>query len=343
VNYSLELVVMESFSSLLSRRRTAPEELIRDNRMRLAGGTIAYTLAGTGPPLLLIHGLGGDRHTWRALLPGLARNHTVIAPDLPGHGDSDPPAGDYSLGAHATSLRDLLLALGIRRASIAGHSLGGGVALQAGYQFPDRVDRLILISSGGLGPEVNYLLRAATLPGAGAVVAVLATLPTGLMKRLLALLPLLVSSFDAELIVGALRGLRAEQQRKAFIRTARAVIDWRGQSVSAARQVGLLRDVPVLVAWGAQDTTIPPQHHLALAERVPHAVMVEITDAGHYPHETAAAQLLPAMEKFLSSTQPFRYSEARWVEQLTGLPEHNGYATASKRKPDGPDASAAGC
>lgn len=251
---------MESFSSLLSRRRTAPAQRICDGRIRLAGGTIAYTLAGAGPALLLIHGLGGDRQTWEPLLPGLARTHTVIAPDLPGHGESDAPAGDYSLGAHASALRDLLLALGHRRVSIAGHSLGGGVALQTAYQFPERIDRLMLISSGGLVPSlVNCFVR----------------------RRC-------------------------------------------GQTVSAARQIGLLRDVPVLVAWGADDTTIPPRHHLALAERVPHAVMVEIPDAGHYPHETASAQLLPAMETFLRSTQSFRYCETRWVEQLTESAGHDG-------------------
>jgi pimeloyl-ACP methyl ester carboxylesterase len=312
---------MQSFSALRSRRRTVPAERIHDGRMRLAGGTIAYTLAGAGPALLLIHGLGGNRHTWRPLLPGLSRTHTVIAPDLPGHGESDAPAGDYSLGAHASALRDLLLALGHRRMSVAGHSLGGGVALQTAYQFPERIDRLMLISSGGLGPEVSYLLRAATLPGAEAVVAVLSKIPPALTKRFLGAL---MTGADTELVAAVLHGLRGGQQRKAFIRTARSVIDWRGQTVSAARQTGLLRDVPVLVAWGADDTTIPPRHHLALAERVPHAVMVEIADAGHYPHETASAQLLPAMETFLRSTQPFRYSKTRWVEQLTESPENDG-------------------
>ncbi|RAU93642.1 hypothetical protein DQP58_15950 [Mycobacterium colombiense] len=193
---------------------------------------------GDGPPLLLIHGLGGNRHTRQHLLPGLARNHTVIAPDLPGHGDSDAPPGDYSLGAHATALRDLLLALEVCRVSIAGHSLGGGVALQTAYQFPERVDRLILISTGGLGPEVSYLLRAATPPGADAVSAALFTLPAALTKRLLAIVPSLVSGADADSIVVVLQGLRDGPPRNAFIRTARSVINWRGQSVSAARQLG---------------------------------------------------------------------------------------------------------
>jgi fermentation-respiration switch protein FrsA (DUF1100 family) len=87
--------------------------------------------------------------------------------------------------------------------------------------------------------------------------------------------------------------------------------------VSAIRQLGLLRDVPLLVAWGADDKTIPPRHHNALAERVPHAVTVEMADAGHYPHETAPAQLLSAMETFLAATQPFRYTDDRWVQLLT--------------------------
>ena len=114
-----------------------------------------------------------------------------------------------------------------------------------------------------------------------------------------------------------LRGLASHRQRRAFVRTAHAVIDWRGQTVSATRQLGLLRDVPVLVAWGAKDTTIPPHHHQSFAERVPHAVLVAIPDAGHYPHETAPDQLLAAMEAFLASTTPFQYSEAVWTDLLT--------------------------
>jgi pimeloyl-ACP methyl ester carboxylesterase len=285
--------------------------------MRLAGGAMAYAVAGTGPPLVLIHGLGGTRHTWRHLMSALARTHTVIAPDLPGHGESDAPAGNYSFGGHACAVRDLLLALGHRRASIAGHSLGGGVALQIAYQFPERTDRLVLVSSGGLGSEVTPILRAATLPGAGAVVAALSTVPVAITRRLFEMVPGLVAPSDARLASDGLRGLRNGRQRKTFIRTARTVIDWRGQTVTAGRQTSLLGDIPVLVAWGAHDTTIPPRHHHALADRVPHAVMVEIADAGHYPHETAPAHLLSSIEGFLATTSPFRYSEERWVQLLT--------------------------
>jgi pimeloyl-ACP methyl ester carboxylesterase len=288
-----------------------------EDRMPLTGGAISYTKAGSGPAVLLIHGLGGTRRTWRHLIPGLARTHTVIAPDLPGHGGSDAPAGDYSLGAHACAMRDLLLTLGYPRASIVGHSLGGGVALQSAYQFPERTERIVLISSGGLGAEVTPLLRAATLPGADTVVAGLSTIPAALTQRLFGVLPALIGQSDARVLADVLRGLTDEHQRRAFLRTARTVIDWRGQTVSAGRQLGLLSEVPLLVAWGANDKTIPPRHHHALAERIPHAVTVEIADAGHYPHETAPTQLLSALQTFLAATQPFRYIEDRFVQLLS--------------------------
>ena len=145
----------------------------------------------------------------------------------------------------------------------------------------------------------------------------LSKIPASLTRRVFTVLPPLVASPDANVLAGVLRGLGSHRQRRAFVRTAHNVIDWRGQTVSATRQLGLLRDVPVLVAWGAKDTTIPPHHHQSFAERVPHAVLVVIPDAGHYPHETAPAQLLAAMEAFLASTTPFQYSEADWTDLLT--------------------------
>ncbi len=181
-----------------------------DGRLGAPGEALGYTVAGSGEPVLLIHGLGGSRRTWREVVGSLAAGHTVIAPDLPGHGESDAPAGDYSLGAHATALRDLLVGLGHSRATVVGHSLGGGIALQFAHQFPDRIDRLVLISSGGLGAEVTPLLRAATLPGAHVVVAALGQLPEGLTRRVLpvlSLLPGLLAHQDAQPMASALRGL----------------------------------------------------------------------------------------------------------------------------------------
>ncbi|MET0698136.1 MAG: alpha/beta fold hydrolase [Mycobacterium sp.] len=296
---------------------SAPARAIQDGHLRLTGGSMGYTIAGEGPALLLVHGLGGNRGTWRHLIGQLSRTHTVVAPDLPGHGESDPPAGDYSLGAHACALRDLMLSLGHRKFSIIGHSLGGGVALQTAYQFPERIDRLILIGSGGLGSEVSLVLRAATLPGANAVVAALSAIPETVTNCALSVIPKAISGPDADVLAGVLAGLRGSKRRTAFLRTARSVIDWRGQAVSAQRQTALLSGLPVMVAWGADDSTIPPHHHRAFADQVPGAVTFEIPGAGHYPHETNSAQLLPAIQEFLSSTAPFEYSEQSWVQRLT--------------------------
>ena len=137
------------------------------HEISLHGHRVSYRAGGEGPLLVLIHGITSSSRTWERVLPALAEHHTVLAPDLLGHGESAKPRGDYSLGAYASLLRDLMLALGHDSATIVGHSLGGGVAMQLAYQFPERCERLVLIDSGGLGSEVNFLLRLATLPGAG--------------------------------------------------------------------------------------------------------------------------------------------------------------------------------
>src|SRR5690349_17014055 len=142
----------------------------------LHGRSVTYAEAGEGPVLLLIHGMGGTSANWYEVIEPLSRTHTVIAPDLPGHGASAPGGGDYSVGGLAAGLRDLLVALGHERATLVGHSLGGGIAMQFAYQFPEMVERLVLVSSGGLGPEVSPLLRAAALPGAGPFIAATAPL-----------------------------------------------------------------------------------------------------------------------------------------------------------------------
>lgn len=314
---------------------THPVASPTSGRIDLPCGSVAYTTAGSGEPLLLVHGLGGTRHTWRYLIEKLAATHTVIAPDLPGHGDSEVPGGDYSLGAHAAALRDLLVALGHDHATIAGHSLGGGIALQFAYQFPERTDRLILISSGGLGPQLNPILRAATLPAAQVVVAGLAHLPQGLTRRLLpalSMVPGLIARQDSRAVADALRGLAGVRQRRTFIRTARTVIDWRGQTVSAAGHLGPLKDLPVLLAWGADDRTIPPRHQREFARRLTAPHLAEIPDAGHFPQETAADRLLPPLRAFLASTRPFRYARA---DQRRVLPRPNDWTPGLTARPAG--------
>src|SRR3954464_2407235 len=142
--------------------------------MELHGHRVEYRIAGSGPPVVLIHGMVNSSRHWEQVALRLAPHHTVVAPDLIGHGASATPRGAYSLGAHAASIRDLLTAIGIDRATIVGHSLGGGVAMQFFYQFPQRVERLVLVSSGGLGREVSPLLRSAVLPGASSLLSLAA-------------------------------------------------------------------------------------------------------------------------------------------------------------------------
>jgi pimeloyl-ACP methyl ester carboxylesterase len=194
-----------------------------------------------------------------------------------------------------------MLSLGHRRFSVAGHSLGGGIALQTAYQFPERVDRLILLGSGGLGSEVSVALRAATLPGAEAVVSLLSAIPAAVLNRALAALPDAIAGPDATLVAGVLSGLHDEKHRTAFLRTARSVIDWRGQAVSAQRQTDLLHGLPVLVAWG-------------------------------YPHETHSDRGLESLQAFLAATAQFEYSEASWVARLTLPPSLPAAAAVSITK-----------
>lgn len=305
-----------------SHRQPAGPHVRHEGRVRIGDGHIAYTTAGRGEPLLLIHGLGATRRTWDRILDELAATHTVIAPDLPGHGESDAPAGDYSLGALAASIRDLLVLLGHPSATVIGHSLGGGVALQFAYQFPERTQRLALISSGGLGPHLSPALRATTLPGAQTVVAGLARVPESVTRRALStvarIAPGLLALPDAGPVAEGLRHLTHAGQRRTFIRTARTVINWRGQSVSATQHLRQLADLPVLLAWGRDDKTIPASHHRTVARMLTDPHLLEISGAGHYPHETAADELLPALRHFLASTPAFRYAESRWRQLLAG-------------------------
>src|SRR5690242_2409281 len=139
--------------------------------IELHGHRVIYRIAGDGPPVVLVHGMVNSSRHWEKVALRLAERYTVVAPDLLGHGDSAAVRGDYSLGAHACSIRDLLTTIGIERATVVGHSLGGGIAMQFFYQFPQRVQRLALISSGGLGREVSPMLRTAALPGVSALLA----------------------------------------------------------------------------------------------------------------------------------------------------------------------------
>jgi pimeloyl-ACP methyl ester carboxylesterase len=282
---------------------------VQTQRVTLHGHDIAYRGAGTGPVLVLIHGMAGSSETWEPVLPALAERYTVIAPDLPGHGDSDKPRGDYSLGAHAAAVRDLLVALGHERATIVGQSFGGGVAMQLAYQHPECCERLVLVSSGGLGQEVALLLRALTLPGAehllpiacnGRVRDAGATV-TGWLDRIgLRPVPVVAEMWRsfASLSDGA--------TREAFQHTLRSVVDLHGQRVSAADRLYLAAAVPTLIVWGDRDPIIPVDHAYAAHELVPGSRLEVFEGAGHYPHCEQPDRFVEVLVDFLESTAPAR-------------------------------------
>jgi pimeloyl-ACP methyl ester carboxylesterase len=293
--------------------------LFRLRHINIHGHRVGYRMAGRGPAVVLVHGLAGSSTTWREVMPTLASGHTVIAPDLLGHGESAKPRGDYSLGAHASGVRDLLVALGIERATFVGHSLGGGIAMQLAYQYPQRAERLVLVASGGLGKEVNLLLRAVALPGSELVMPVLLS---GQMHRafdavgeLLGRLGLKLSVRQKE-IWKSYTGLSEVGGRTAFIHTVRSVIDPMGQRVSAHDRLYLAAEVPTLVVWGTGDQIIPVEHAYAAHALMPGSRLQVIEGAGHFlPFENAPA-FLDALLPFLRETEPAHATEERFQEVL---------------------------
>jgi pimeloyl-ACP methyl ester carboxylesterase len=285
-------------------------------QLDLHGHRVIYRIAGSGPPVVLIHGMVNSSRHWESVALRLADSYTVIAPDLIGHGDSATPRGDYSLGAHAASIRDLLTAIGIEKATIVGHSLGGGVAMQFFYQFPQRTERLALVSSGGLGHEVSPLLRGAALPGATPLLA-LATRPRVLAALLNSAERLQRRGSNKAVylraVARALQPLVEPGAREAFLQTLRSVIDVRGQRVSARDRLYLLIDaMPTLIVWGGRDHTIPLSHGRATHEAVPGSRFEVLPRAAHFPHLEDPEGLAEVLRDFLETTRPAHVDDADW-------------------------------
>ena len=270
----------------------------------LHGERVAYRDAGTGETLLLIHGMAGSSATWRAVIPELSKKYRVLAPDLQGHGESTKPRGDYSLGAFAASLRDLLDELGISRATVVGQSLGGGVAMQFTYQHRDYCQRLALIGSGGLGPDLNWILRILSAPGAELVLPVVAPRPVLNVGNKLGswLTSAGVQSPRASEMWSAYSSLADQQTRQAFLRTLRSVVDYRGQAVSALGKIHVSHGLPTLLIWGEEDRIIPVAHGYAAHEAVPGSRLEVLPGVGHFPHVESPAAVVDILDDFITST-----------------------------------------
>jgi pimeloyl-ACP methyl ester carboxylesterase len=283
------------------------------------GHRVAYRLAGSGPPIVLIHGVTASSVVWDLVGPQLARDHTVLAPDLLGHGQSAKPRGDYSMGAFASGIRDLVLSLGLGPVTLVGHSLGGGVAMQFSYQYPERVERLALVSSGGLGREVSGLLRAATLPGSELVLPVLAgrhVLNAGrAVGRVLAKARLPLGNDVIEMARGH-ASLGDSQSRTAFVHTLRASVDPGGQRVQALDRLYLAAELPVLILWGARDRIIPVEHGRRAHELIPGSRFELFERAGHFPHLDEPDRFVRTVEDWIATTEPSRRDDARFVAAI---------------------------
>ncbi|MFJ3417379.1 MULTISPECIES: alpha/beta hydrolase [unclassified Streptomyces] len=279
----------------------------------------AFRMAGKGPVLVLIHGIGDSSATWTDLIPDLARTHTVIAPDLLGHGASDKPRADYSVAAYANGVRDLLTTLGIESATLLGHSLGGGVAMQFAYQFPERTERLVLVSAGGVGREVNPVLRLVTLPGAHLALSALRLpgmrLQVGLTVGLLRLLDTDLGR-DAPELLTLVDALPDETARNAFIRTLRAVVDWRGQVVTMLDRCYLTEGMPTMLLWGDRDSVVPVRHAYGAHEAMPGSRLEIFEGAGHFPFHTDPARFLSLVAEFTATTTPAHWSREHWRDLL---------------------------
>jgi pimeloyl-ACP methyl ester carboxylesterase len=290
------------------------------HQLTLHGHRIAYRKAGNGPVVVLIHGITSDSKTWSRVMPSLARRFTVIAPDLAGHGGSDKPKGDYSLGAHASAVRDLLLRLGHDRASIVGHSLGGGIAMQFSYQFPERCERLVLVDSGGLGRDVSLLLRAATLPGSEFVLPFLAAtrlLDAGeFAGRLLGRVGLRVRT-DLEEMARGHATLSDAGARAAFVHTLRSVVEPGGQRVDASNRLYLAQHMPFLLLWGERDSIIPVSHGRATHEQVPGSRLELFAQSGHFPQLDEPERFIDVLVDFMDSTEPAALDAERWSGLLS--------------------------
>ncbi|OIJ25630.1 alpha/beta fold hydrolase [Nocardioides luteus] len=286
----------------------------------------AYRIGGEGSAILFIHGIGDSSRTWEDVLPLFAENHLVIAPDLLGHGDSDKPRADYSIGGFANGMRDLLAVLDVERVTLVGHSLGGGVAMQLAYQYPHLVERVVLVSNGGSGRSVSTWLRLATLPLAPELLKLL-RLPisrTG-VSTALALLRRLdhdlgVDARDLTRIVDALPDARS---RQAFARTLRSVVDWHGQVVTMLDRSYLLENIPTLMIWGDRDGVVPFRHAGRARLAMPYAALDVFHGAGHFPFRSDPGRFVMTVEQFIRNTEPATWDQETWQKRLRTGPEQD--------------------
>lgn len=310
-------------------RRTCDPEI---QHVVVHGHRRAFRCCGSGPALLLLHGIGDSSAAWAPLMPALAERFTVVAPDLLGHGASDKPRADYSVAAYANGVRDLLDVLGIERATVVGHSLGGGVAAQACYQYPHRFERLVLVSTGGVGREVAPALRLLSAPYAELALPVTRLPGARLVARAVAEVarrtPLALGR-DADELLRVFDGLPSGPARSSFTRTLRSVVDWRGQLVTMLDRCYLAEDMPTLLVWGDRDGVIPVAHAHRAHAAMPASRLEIVAGAGHFPHHADPDRFVRMLTAFVAETAPATFAPDAWVARL-----RQGRAPSDAMRPD---------
>ena len=274
-------------------RRAEPEL----EEVELHGHRVGFLRAGGGPLCVLVHGITSSSEIWRPVIRRLARDYTVVAPDLLGHGRSAKPRGDYSLG--------------------------GGIAMQFAYQFPEYCERLALISSGGLGRQVNPLLRAPTLPGSEVVLPLITheyALRAGeAIGSAIGRLGLRFGPDVAEFARGY-ASLADRDARSAFLHSLRAVIDVGGQRVSALDRLYLAERMPLLLIWGREDPIIPVEHGRYAHALVPGSELVELDGAGHFPMLDDPDRIADELARFVERSEPYHWDIDSMREALRAGP-----------------------
>ncbi|RZS31370.1 pimeloyl-ACP methyl ester carboxylesterase [Herbihabitans rhizosphaerae] len=298
-----------------------PEPLDVSLRFRtIHGYRRAYRVGGRGPALLLIHGISDSSETWQSVLGDLAKRYTVIAPDLLGHGDSDKPRADYSAAAYACGMRDLLSVLDISRVTVIGHSLGGGVAAQFAYQFPERCERLVLVCGGGAGRAVHPMLRLAAGPWAELALPAVTSAPvSSVISFVLSAVPGLSgmgTRTDLAYVLRRYQLLREPRARKAFLRTLRAVVDQRGQVVTLLDRSYLATGIPTLLIWGEHDRIVPAEQAAVARAAMPGSRLEIFPSSGHFPQHDDPERFVAVLDEFMETTSPAEYDAARWRTML---------------------------
>jgi pimeloyl-ACP methyl ester carboxylesterase len=267
---------------------------------RVDGVRVHWVELGEGAgktPVVLLHGLNDCYRTWRQIAPPLAYDRRVLMPDLPGHGLSGRPDASYELRWYARVMARWLDAARVERADVVGHSFGGGVAQGMLLECRERIRRLVLVSSGGLGREIEVSLRLASLPF---VVERLGQPFMGLCTRLA--LKITRDRISREDMV-RLSAMNAQPgSARAFARTVRDVVGLRGQRRTFFQRATELSALPpIAVFWGERDNVIPIAHAEALARAVDGVLFTRFEGCGHYLHHEEPSVFVNALRDFLEA------------------------------------------